>query len=68
MYVVKSLTNNIFLIFTHLKLCLTTPTHSFKCVKIIHICLIWDQTFLNLDVETHISFPISVNWSTNKTG
>ena len=31
------------------KLCLTTMTHNFKWVKIIHICLIWDQTFTNLD-------------------
>ena len=38
------------LIFTYLKLCLTTATHNFKWVKITHMCLIWDQTFANLDV------------------
>ena len=25
---------------THLKLCLATATHNFKCLKITHICLI----------------------------
>ena len=29
-------------IFTHLKLCLSTAIHNFKCVKITPICLIWD--------------------------
>ena len=37
-------------IFTHLKFCLATATHNFKCVKIMHICLIWDQTFANIIV------------------
>ena len=37
-------------IFTHLKLCLATATHNFKWMKITDICLIWDQTFANLDV------------------
>ena len=27
-----------------------TATHNFKWVKITHICLIWDQSFANLDV------------------
>ena len=30
------------------EMCLDTTTHKFKCVKITHICLIWDQTFSNL--------------------
>ena len=34
--------------FTHLKLCLATATHNFKCVKSIHIYLIRNQT--NIDV------------------
>ena len=37
------------LIFTHLKLCLATPTHNFKWVKITFVNLIGDQTFANLD-------------------
>ena len=32
---------------------------SFKWVKITHICLIWDETFINLDVWKHILFPIT---------
>ena len=32
------------------KLCLATAIHNFKCVKITHICLMWDQAFPNLDV------------------
>ena len=36
-------------IFIHLKLCLATATHNFKCVQNIYICLIWDQTFEDLD-------------------
>ena len=33
-------------IFNHLKLCLATATHNFKCVNITHICLIWDETVM----------------------
>ena len=40
----------IYLIFTHLKLCLATAIHNFKWVKISHICLILDQIFGNPDV------------------
>ena len=36
--------------FTHLTLCLATATHNFKQVKIIHIWLFWEQTFVNPDV------------------
>ena len=43
-------------IFTHFKLCLATATHDIKWVKNTHICLIWEQTFPNFDVQTHISF------------
>ena len=39
---------------------LATATHNFKCVKIIHIYLISDQTFVNLYVKTLIWFPIIV--------
>ena len=46
--------------FTQLKLCLYTATHNFKWVKVTRICLIWSQTFANLDVYTPILFPISV--------
>ena len=46
------------LLTTHLELSLATATHNFKWVKITHICFMWDQTFVNLDVYTHISFPI----------
>ena len=42
--------SNLIYFFTHLKLCFATATHNFKWVKISHICLIWDQKFLNLDV------------------
>ena len=42
-------------------------THNFKWVKITHICLIWDKTFANVDVQTHISFRILVIQSANKT-
>ena len=35
---------------THLKLCLATATDNFKWVKMTHICLIWDQTFANLEI------------------
>ena len=55
------------LIFIHLKLCLATASHNFKWVKITHICLIWDETFANLDVYTLISVPITVIWSANKS-
>ena len=49
----------------HLKLCLATAIHNFKWVKITHdICLIWDQTFENLHVQTSICWtdcsPMSV--------
>ena len=33
---------------------------NFKCLKIPHFCLIWDETFTNLDVSRLISFPITV--------
>ena len=36
-------------------------------LKITHICLIWAKILANLDVHTHISFPIKVIWSTKKT-
>ena len=39
--------------FHRLTSCLATATHNFKWVKINHICLIWDQTLANLDVNTH---------------
>ena len=48
-------------------LCLATATHNIKRLKIAHIRLICSQVFANLDVWTHISFPITVIWSTNKT-
>ena len=38
------------LIFTHLKLCLATATNNFKWVKIILVCLLWDQKLANLDI------------------
>ena len=31
-----------------------------KWLKTTHICLIWNQTFANPDVQTHISFPTAV--------
>ena len=37
-----------------------TAIHNFKWVKITDICVIWDQTFTQLDVETVISFPVRV--------
>ena len=37
-------------IFNHLKLCIATAMHNLKWLKITDICLIWDQTLLNLDV------------------
>ena len=44
------------LIFTNLKLCLATATHSFKWVKIAHICLIWDETaFVKIHFIPNIS-------------
>ena len=42
----------LYLIFTHLKLCIATAIHNFKWVKSAHICLIWDQTFANFNVKT----------------
>ena len=58
-----------FKIFTHLKLCVATATHNFKWVKIIHICLIWDLTFANIDVLKVIYHPLySMNkFVTNKS-
>ena len=41
-------------IFTHQKLCLATPSHNFKLVKITHFCLIWDLKFANLNVYSYI--------------
>ena len=35
-------------------LCLATATHNIKWAKITHICLIWDQTFANLDVQDQL--------------
>ena len=46
--------------YSHLKLCLATAIHSFKWLKITDICLIWHQTFANLDVKTLISFSINL--------
>ena len=37
-------------LFSHLKLCLATATHNFEWVKIIHIRLICDKTFPDIDV------------------
>ena len=54
-------------IFSLLKLCLATGTQNFKWVAIYHIYLIWYQTIANLDVETHISFPVTMIQSANKT-
>ena len=34
----------------HLKLCLAIAIHKLKWLKNTHICLIWNQTFTNLDV------------------
>ena len=49
-----------------LKVCLATlPTTSSGWN--IHICWICDQMFLNLYVQTHISSPVTVIWSANKT-
>ena len=48
------------LIFTHLKLWVAAATHNFKWVKITGTRLVWDQTVANLEVYTHISFPIAV--------
>ena len=39
---------------THLKLFLATATDNFKWMKITHICLIWDQSFANIDVQAYI--------------
>ena len=39
-YIYLILLNYFILIFTHLKLCLATPTHNFKRLQIGHICLI----------------------------
>ena len=46
-------------------MCLVTATHNFKWVKVTPIWLIWDQQ--NTNVEAHISFPITVIYSANKT-
>ena len=32
----------------------------------LYICLLWAHIFANRDVQTHISSPITVIWSTNK--
>ena len=40
----------LFKISAHLKLCTATTTQNFKWVKIIHICLIWEETFANRHV------------------
>ena len=52
--------NQIIQIFAHLELCLATTIQNFELATITHICLIWDPTFVNLDVSTYISFPITV--------
>ena len=45
-------------------LCLATPTHSFKRVKITHICSIWAQIFAKLDTyfipNMHNSVLVSI--------
>ena len=42
---------------------MTYAVNIFKLwLKITHICLFWAQIFANLDVWTHISFPITVIW------
>ena len=33
-----------------------------------YLCIICHQTFANIDVQTLISFPITLIWSTDKTG
>ena len=43
-----------------MKLCLATAILNFKRVKITNICSIWDRKFANFDVETHISYTITV--------
>ena len=37
-----------------------------KCLKVTHICFIWDQALTNIDVYTVISFPRTVIYSANK--
>ena len=37
--------------FTHMKLCLATATLNFKWVKITHICLVGDETFLIIIID-----------------
>ena len=39
-----------------------------KRVKITHICFIWHQTFVNIDVQALITFPITGISSGDKTG
>ena len=46
---------------------LATAIHNWWMKKLIKRYLIWDQTFENVDVWTHISFPITVLWSANET-
>ena len=46
------LQSKICLISNHSRLCLAIATHNLKWLKITRICLIWDQTFANLDVQT----------------
>ena len=42
--------------FHPLEVVIATATHSFKWVKITHICVIRYQTFANRYIQTHISF------------
>ena len=53
-------------IFAHLKLCLAAANHNFKWAKITHNCLIWDQSIVTFDVQTHILLPIAAIWSAHK--
>ena len=48
--VIFILINKLIYIFNHLWLCLATAIPNLKLLKITHICLIWDETFTNLDV------------------
>ena len=48
------------------KLCLTNHANVTRGWKLlIIICSIWDQTYMQIDVWTHISLPITVTYSGN---
>ena len=49
------------------KLYLATATQNFQWLKITYICLISAQIFAHLDVQTHISFPITDNTDSTST-